>query len=216
MHFEVKRGRTSYGFLHFAIIQLSCLCFAPLLCSASVNTDITKWYPRAPLGEVQHSHDVHAATATTGPEEEGWHCIMESIQPWLVRALMFSPFPPLYFSCPDVMLITVLFFSASFSLLLLCNAYNASETMIALRFSVCLVYLFFFLPWVLWWLLPLKCFKFFRSLYMKRNKGHVLTLCAHPCSANTYSLNEKENLKKMKSQQDPESDSFTLEWELKW
>lgn len=77
-------------------------------------------------------------------------------------------------------------------------------------------FIFFFLPWVLWWLLPLKCFKFFRSLYMKRNKGHVLTLCVHPCSATTYSLNEKENLKKMKSQQDSESDSFTLEWELKW
>lgn len=123
---------------------------------------------------------------------------------------------PLYFSCPDVMLITILFFTASFSLLLLCNAYNASETTIALRFSVWLFCFFFFSPWVLWWLLPLKCFKFFRSLYMKRNKGHVLTLCVHPCSATTYSLNEKENLKKMKSQQDPESDSFTLEWELKW
>lgn len=42
----------------------------------------------------------------------------------------------------------------------------------------------------------------------------MLTLCVHLCSTATYSLNEKENLKKMKSQQDPESGSFVLETEL--
>lgn len=51
---------------------------------------------------------------------------------------------PLYLSCPDVMLITVLFFTALFSLLLLlCNAYNASEAMVALRFSVCFPHEFY-------------------------------------------------------------------------
>lgn len=49
---------------------------------------------------------------------------------------------------------------------------------------------------------------------MRRNRGHVLTLCVRPHSVITYSLNEKENLKEMKSQQDPESDSFALEKEL--
>jgi len=81
--------------------------------------------------------------------------------------------------------------------------------MIALRFSV------HFFPWVLRWLLPLKCFKLFRSLYISRNKQHVLTLFVRPRSPITYSLNEKENLKKMKSQHNPESDSFTLQMKLK-
>lgn len=49
---------------------------------------------------------------------------------------------------------------------------------------------------------------------MRRNRGHVLTLCVCSHSVITYSLNGKENLKEMKSQQDPESDSLALEKEL--
>lgn len=49
---------------------------------------------------------------------------------------------------------------------------------------------------------------------MRRNRGHVLTLCVHSHSVITNNLNGKENLKEMKSQQDPESDSLALEEEL--
>lgn len=49
---------------------------------------------------------------------------------------------------------------------------------------------------------------------MRRNREQVLTLCVRSHSVITYSLNGKENLKEMKSQQDPESDSFALEKEL--
>ncbi|KAJ7405820.1 hypothetical protein BTVI_67634 [Pitangus sulphuratus] len=48
------------------------------------------------------------------------------------------------------------------------------------------------------------------GICMKRNKGDVLTVCL----TITCSLNENENLKEMKSQQDSGPDSFTLEKEV--
>lgn len=135
----------------------------------------------------------------------------QTLSKWGLGCFLLSL--PLHLSCPDVQLIVSLFLTAPFSLLLLLgHAFNASEAMTALRFSVW----FIFFPLVLWWIIPLKCFKFFRKLYMRRNRGHVLTLCVHSRSVITYSLNGKENLEEMKSQQDPESDSLALEKELNW
>lgn len=89
-----------FSFLHFARIQLCCLCFTPLLCSENTNIDQMGFLMFPP----------------------------------------FSPTPPLMPRCSARYFFIL---HSSFSLLLLLgHAFNASEAMIALRFSVWFIFFF--------------------------------------------------------------------------
>lgn len=142
--------------------------------------------PRSSSGWGPAEHSLEATTVTTGLEEQGWCSLEKTASPRLSGLWCFPLFLPLCFSCPAVMLITVLSSTVLFSLpLLLGSACNASE---ADCFEIFCVGFSFFFSVTLCWLFPLKCFKFFRCLYMKRNKEHAMTLCVQTCPAITYKV----------------------------
>jgi len=107
--------------------------------------------PRSSSGWGPAEHSLEATTVTTGLEEQGWCSLEKTASPRLSGLWCFPLFLPLCFSCPAVMLITVLSFTVLFSLpLLLGSACNASE---ADCFEIfCVGFFFFFL------LLYVDCF----------------------------------------------------------
>lgn len=138
-----------------------------------------------PQPQVSKSQAGTTAREASSPDLSGLWCFPRSL--------------PLYLSCPDVMSVTGLFFTA------LCNA---SGTVVALRVFVIFheFYDGFFL---------LNAYNSLGSFTWREMRGTQWPYMSI-CSAITHSLNENENLKEVKSQQDPESDTFSLEKELRW